>query len=60
MPKAAVFPVPVLLRTIMSRPSRMGAKTAACTGVGAVYPRSDIPLRSSSEMGRSAKLVVAT
>ena len=60
MPKAAVLPVPVLLRQITSRPARMGPNTAVCTGVGVVYPRSAIPRRSSSERGRSAKLVLLT
>jgi hypothetical protein len=34
MPKAAVLPVPVLLRQMTSRPAMMGPNTAAWTGVG--------------------------
>ena len=60
MPNAAVFPVPVLLRQMTSRPAKMGPNTAACTGVGVVYPRSPIPRRSSSDRGSSAKLVLLT
>jgi hypothetical protein len=60
MPNAAVLPVPVLLRQMTSLPAMMGSKTAACTGVGVVYPRSAIPRRSSSDKGRSENCVLLT
>ncbi len=38
MMKAAVFPLPVLLQTTTSRPSRMQGIALRCTGVGTLYP----------------------
>jgi len=55
-PNAAVFPLPVFDWMIRSSPDTAAAKTARCTGVGAVKPSSRIPRRTLSGTSSSSKL----